>query len=391
MTSISRRQCLLSLSASLVLPSRAWSWETASSPDGRLIVLFLRGGFDGLFAVAPASDPRLPELRPNLSRELLKTGLSLSGTGFQAHPSCQWLADLFKQRELSFAPCAGTTDASRSHFQAQDLFELGSGATHGNSGWLARTQDALGTSPNARRAISFTNNLPLILQGGQQAPDVAPLSGSGLQIHQDKALDAIMAMHQKQNSGRAIEQAMSMQAEIDQTQGMDPKASRGAGGINGFPKMGEMLGKMLANNPKHSLAFIDLGGFDTHAGEEVVLNRTLPLLGEGLLSIKQGLGPREWQRTQILVFTEFGRTAKENGTQGTDHGHGSLALLLGGQINGGRMLGRFDGLGESALNEKRDLPVRADWRSLIARSLKETHNFSQAALQTILPGLPGLL
>ena len=391
MSSLTRRHFLLQMGLALAAPPNVWAWESPSTVDGRLILLFLRGGLDGLFALAPASDPRLPELRPTLSRELLKSGISLNGSGFRTHPTAAWLADLFHQRELSFAPCAGTTDTSRSHFQAQDLFELGNGNPYGSTGWLARAQDALGNTPTSRRAISFTNNLPLILQGSQQAPDVAPLAGSGLQLRQDKALDAIMAMHQKQNSGRAIEQALSMQAEIDQVQGMDPKASRGAGGLNGFPKMGETLGKMLASNPRHSLAFMDLGGFDTHAGEEATLSRSLPLLGEGLLAIKQGLGTREWQRTQVLVFTEFGRTVKENGTQGTDHGHGSLALLLGGQINGGRLLGSFDGLAESALNEKRDLPVRADWRSLIAKSLKETHGFNLATLQKILPGLPTLL
>ena len=136
-------------------------------------------------------------------------------------------------------------------------------------------------------------------------------------------------------------------------------------------------------------AFIELGGFDTHAGEENALSRALPLLGQGIVALRDGLGAAEWRRTQILVCTEFGRTVRENGTQGTDHGHGSLALLAGGNINGGRMLGGFDGLADSALNEKRDLPVRLDWRSLIGKALMETQGFNLRTAQNVLPGMPG--
>lgn len=120
------------------------------------------------------------------------------------------------------------------------------------------------------------------------------------------------------------------------------------------------------------------------------LSRSLPLLAEGLIALRDGLGPAEWQRTQVLVCTEFGRTVRENGTRGTDHGHGGLALLLGGAIAGGRQIGDFPGLAETRLNEKRDLPVTVDWRSLLGRTLKETQGFDTATLQKVLPGMPGL-
>ncbi len=374
------------LGASLFLPG-VQAIENTRQPDGRFILVFLRGGLDGLFAFAPTADPLLTSLRPTLAKETLSHGIALGKTGFAAHPACQTLADLFASKELSFAPCAGTTDRSRSHFQAQDLFELGNGNSHGSNGLLARAADV---RRNESRVISFTNNLPLILQGASQTPEVAPLSGSGLKMRQDRALDAIRAMHDKQSSGAAIEQAISTQSDIESAMGMDAKAGRGAAQINGFPKAAETMARMLRNNPKLSMAFIDMGNFDTHAGQEGSLSRSLPFLGQGLLALREGLGEAEWKRTQVLVCTEFGRTVRENGTQGTDHGHGSLALLVGGAINGGRQIGGFGGLGNSALNEGRDLPVSVDWRSLIGRSLRDTQGFDLATLQKIMPGLPGL-
>ena len=387
--STSRRHWLkqgLALSGASLLPG-AHLLAAPQPIPGRMILLFLRGGLDGLFAIAPTADSRLASLRPTLSRQVLESGIALGGSGFSAHPGARELADLFAARELSFAPSAGTTDTSRSHFQAQDLFELGSGQTQGGSGLLARAQNALGTRQPS--LIAFTGNQPLILQGSDIPPEIAPLTGSGLKMRQDKALDAIRAMHDKQKSGAAIEQAMSTQAEIDTLQGMDPKAARGAAGLNGFPRMAATVAGMLAANPKLSLAFIELGGFDTHAGEENALARALPLLGQGMVALRDGLGAAEWRRTQMLVCTEFGRTVRENGTQDTDHGHGSLALLAGGNINGGRMLGGFDGLTDSALNEKRDLPVRLDWRSLIGKALMDTQGFDLRTAQNILPGMPG--
>ena len=374
------------LSSSLFLPG-VQAIESTRAANGRFILVFLRGGLDGLFAFAPTADPLLTSLRPTLAKEALSHGIALGKTGFSAHPSCQILAELFASKELAFAPCAGTTDRSRSHFQAQDLFELGNGNSHGSSGLLARAADA---RRGESRVISFTNNLPLILQGASQTPEVAPLSGSGLKMRQDKALDAIRAMHEKQASGAAIEQAISTQSDIENAMGMDAKAARGAAQINGFPKAAETMARMLRSNPKLGMAFIDMGNFDTHAGQEGTLSRSLPFLGQGLLALRDGLGEAEWKRTQILVCTEFGRTARENGTQGTDHGHGSLALLVGGAINGGRQIGSFAGLSNSALNEGRDLPASVDWRSLIGRSLRDTQSFDLTTLQRILPGLPGL-
>lgn len=385
--SASRRRLLqagLSFAAGAALPA-AFAVESSTSRDGRMVIVFLRGGLDGLFAFAPVADPNLPSMRPGLSREVLASGITLGRSGFAAHPACRPLAELYAARELAFAPCFGTTDRSRSHFQAQDLFELGNGRTQGRQGFLARAGEATG---GRVRSIGFSASQPLALQGGDA--ELMPLIGSGLQMRQDRSLDAIRAMHGAQASGKAIDQALASQAELDRVTGMDPKAARGAAGVNGFPKAAATMARILKEQPRLGMAFIDLGGFDTHAEQGPALSRSLPLLTEGLLALRDGLGPGEWRRTQVLVCTEFGRTARENGTRGTDHGHGGLALLLGGTIAGGRQIGDFPGLAESRLNESRDLPVTVDWRSLLGRSLKETQGFDMATLQRVLPGIPGL-
>lgn len=380
--SLSRRHLLLALPAAL--PLRAWAIEGGTAAPGRFVLIFLRGGFDGLFAFAP-QEPRLAELRPTLSRPLLAEGTALGRTGFAAHPAARDLAALYGAGELCFAPCAGTVDTSRSHFQAQDLFEIGTGAIHGRSGFMARACARLG---NGQGAISFTAEIPLAFRGGEVPPAVAPLSGSGLKLPQGRLLDAIRASHRGQPTGEALEQAMATQAEIEMATGMDPTASRGAPGGNGLVRTMTSMGQILRGNRRMSLAFMDIGGVDTHANEEAALTRLLPALGEGLLALKATLGQAEWQRTRVAVLTEFGRTVRENGTRGTDHGQGSLCLLAGGALAGAGMLGDFGGLAEKALNENRDLPVRADWRDLLASAMREPCGLDDSALDTIFPGRP---
>jgi len=378
--------------AALLPVSVRSAWAAASGAagnDARMVVVFLRGALDGLFAFAPVDDPGLRSLRPGLSRANLEQGVRLAGTGFAAHPSMKPAAELFAAGELAFCPTAGTSDASRSHFQAQDLFELGSGAIRGDSGFMARLADAL----NARAdqgAITFTREMPLAFQGAQALPEVAPLSGSGLKLPEGRVLDAIRRAHAGQKSGEALDQAIATQSEIDAAMDMEG-AARGATPAAGFVRVAGHMGRMLKGNRRLALGFIDLGGFDTHANQEGILTRMLDSVSGGLVALRDALGGEEWARTRVVFMTEFGRTVRENGTQGTDHGHGSLFLLAGGNLGqvGGKMIGSFGGLSASALNENRDLPVLADWRDLLAGVAASTYGLSDQALKTVFPGRPG--
>lgn len=378
----------IAASASVMLAARlnrAWAYETPAG-RGRLILIFQRGGLDGLYPIAPVDDPRLASLRPGLSATVLRGGIRLAGTGFSAHPSCAALADLFSARELAFAPCAGTVDTSRSHFQAQDLFELGTGSPRGDSGFMARAAVELGGPGDA---ISFTQEVPLSYQGMEIPPEVAPLSGSGLKLPQGRLLEAIRRAHAGRKTGDALEQAIATESEIESTRGMEVAAARGAPALNGFASLAQHMARMLAGNPRLGLAFLDLGGVDTHVSEDGILSRSLGKFSSGLVALKNTLGPHEWRRTRVVVMTEFGRTVRENGTQGTDHGHGGLALVAGGAVRGGRMLGSFDGLADRALNQNRDLPVHVDWRDLLGSAMREECGFGAAALDRIFPGRPG--
>ncbi len=396
-----RRQVLKALGmgafvagAPVLAVRNAWAATApAAGNDGRMIVIFLRGAMDGLFALAPVDDRNLAALRPNLSRKAIEQGVRLNGTGFAAHPSMKDVADLFNGGQLSFCPTAGTTDASRSHFQAQDLFELGSGAIRGDTGFMARLSAALGAVAPLSTSISFTREVPLAFQGATVPPQVAPLSGGGLKLPEGRVLDAIRRAHAGLKSGEAIDQAIATQADIDAA--MDREgAARNASPAAGFVRIAANMGRMLRANRRLALAFIDLGGFDTHAGQENTLTRMLESVSGGLLALREALGPEEWARTRVTLMTEFGRTVRENGTQGTDHGHGSLFLLAGGNLGsggggGGRMIGNFDGLAAAVLNENRDLPVLADWRDLLSAVAASTFGMSERALSGVFPGRPG--
>lgn len=392
MQSISRRQFVqlaLGTIATTTLYSRiGFAAETQQQTDGRFILLFLRGGFDGLFALAPSSDPQWQTLRPTLSQPVLEQGIRAGNTGFTFHPACADLATLFQNHELSFHPSAGTTDTSRSHFQAQDLFEIGNGASSGDRGFLARMATVLDNKyGNTRGAISFTREIPLIFRGGEQSPQIAPLSGSGLKLPDNATLKAIRAMHADSATGSAIDLALSTQAEIDAAVDMEG-AARNAIAANGFPAIAAHMGRVLRANPKLSLAFIDLGGVDTHANEAGILERMLTGISQGIAALKNALGDTEWKRTRLVITSEFGRTAQENGTRGTDHGHGNAFFIAGGNINGGKMLGDFAGLNSNALHEQRDLPVLADWRALISAVVTQTYGLTAGELDFVFPGRP---
>lgn len=366
---------------------RAWALGNGDEGNGRLLVIFLRGGLDGLFAFSPVADPQLAVLRPTLARTVLSRGIPLGASGFSAHPACAPLAELFLEGELAFAPCAGTIDVSRSHFQAQDIFELGTGRTRGASGFMSRAASELG---GAQDAISFTSAVPLAFQG-EVMPEVAPLGTSSFNLPSGRFLEAIRQAHAGERTGMALEQAISTEAAIASARaegGMEPASGRGAAAVSGFVKVARDMGRVLRRNPRFSLAFIDVGGVDTHADQESVLDQALSSLSEGIVTLRRELGTDEWQRTRVLVCSEFGRTVRENGTRGTDHGHGGLLLLAGGAVSGGRMLGDFNGLDDAHIQQERDLPVHLDWRDVLAGTMKDCFAFSEAALDRIVPDRP---
>ena len=378
-----RRLALRALAAAALACGGARAWAApAASRDGRLVCVLLRGGLDGLHAVAPVGDPAWPTLRPTLSPLLAQRGLSLPQTGFALHPALSDCLSLYQAGELWFCPTAGTTDASRSHFQAQDILELGNGAASGAVGWMARLANTL----TGRGAVDFAIGLPLSLYGAHAPIEQIPLARNTLRLPTGMLMDAILQAHGDSPSGRWLRQAADTQALLAQA---DPdQASRNAAPLAGWAALARQMGVALRQQPELALAFIDLSGVDTHANQANVLAQPLAQLGQGLMALKHALGEAEWARTRVLAISEFGRTAAENNARGTDHGHGGLALLAGGGLGRGRMLGEFAGLAPAALHQQRDLPVTLDWRALLAELSRELFALDDAQLDRVFPGRP---
>ena len=162
-------------------------------------------------------------------------------------------------------------------------------------------------------------------------------------------------------------------------------ASGNATSVNGFVDDAKEVGKLMRSDARTQLAFMNVGGWDSHVGEKMLLKNSLPHLGKGLATLVKELDD-VYRNTTILVISEFGRTVKENGNQGTDHGHGNVIWLLGGPIRGGQIYGEWEGLTDSVLYEGRDLPVTTDFRDAIASILLNHMSISQSKLGTIFPG-----
>jgi uncharacterized protein (DUF1501 family) len=379
-----RRAALRALTAASLLP---FTWRTWAAPaaarEGRLVFVLLRGGLDGLHAISPVADPRWPSLRPTLAQPVLQSGLTLPGSGFALHPALADCLTLYRAGELWFCPTAGSPNTSRSHFQAQDVMELGTGAISGNTGWMGRLASQL----DGRLAANFAANAPLALYGAGVAIEHIPLARQALRLPGGALQEALLRAHAGSPSQRWLQQAIDTQALLAQA---DPdQASRNAAPLAGWAAQARQMGQVLRQQPELALAFVDLSGVDSHVNQAAGLAQPLTQLGQGLLAMKTALGEAEWARTRVVVLSEFGRTAAENGTRGTDHGHGGLALLAGGGLGReGRMLGDFAGLQANALFEGRDLPVTLDWRSLLAAVSQAVFGLSARALDQVFPGRP---
>jgi uncharacterized protein (DUF1501 family) len=387
-------------SLSFLLPgSRAWALNsTGGNEDNhRLIVILLRGAMDGLNVVAPYADPTYYAIRPKIA--LPPPGsqgglLDLDGH-FGLNPAAAALMPLWKSKSLAFVHASGSPDATRSHFQAQDYMESGTPGKNLNTGWLNRMVATMQTGANKGvSAVSLGAVLPRICSGpasiatisSKVEPTKSPLDNpkiAGLfQSLYGEESDPLSQIYAEGIATRAEINKDLSAADMDKEQ---MAANQGAP----IPRPGDPYGRRLANlivrAPSIRTVFLDFGGWDTHANENGALARHLQPLASGLADLAQGLGSL-MRTTTIVVMSEFGRTAAQNINNGTDHGHGNVMFLLGGNIPGGKVYGRWGGLSQSALYEGRDLPTTTDFRSVLAQVLDEQMQVSKAAMGQIFPG-----
>ena len=404
---MNRRHFLLSAAALAVPFGRSgWTARAAESGTGhkRLIVVFLRGAVDGLSVVVPYGDDAYYGLRRAIAlKEPGREGGVLAlDKHFGLHPALEPLMPFWQAGTLGFVHACGSPDPTRSHFDAQLYMENGTpgrGATA--DGWLNRLLAALPGTAGPTQALSFGPQMPRILTGPQPVANVALGAAADKPLAVDRPAVAA-AFAQMYGGGDKLSQtyqqgvAARQQMAADMAGGMEDKeqmaANAGAPLPDGFPGDAARLAHMMRQDPAIRLAFLALGGWDTHVNQGnaqgQLANRLKPL-GDGLSKLVTGLGPA-FQDTLIVVMSEFGRTAQENGNGGTDHGHGNVMWFLGGDVVGGKVHGVWPGLAPDRLYQQRDLAVTSDFRALLGPAVVRHLQLPEGAGPALFPSAPDI-
>jgi uncharacterized protein (DUF1501 family) len=386
--------------AGLVVPVGRSAWAATGDDPTRkkLVVVMLRGAVDGLNVVAPVGDENYLRLRPTIG--LAAPGapggaLDLDGY-FGLHPALASLQPLWQQKKLAFVHASGSPDETRSHFDAQDYMESATpGRKSTPDGWMNRLVTQLPGASTPSRLLGIGPVMPRILSGSAAAINLPNgAAGTRANILDRPAIGAAFDQLYANNErfGRAYADGKNAHKEVmEAAESREMQmADRGAPLPNGFPDDAARLATLMRNDPKIQMAFVALGGWDTHAGQGAgtgqLANRLAPL-GQGLAVLAQRLGPL-FDDTTVLVMSEFGRTARENGNGGTDHGHGNVMWVLGGQVNGGKVYGDWPGVGDAVLNEGRDLAVTTDFRSVLAQVAERHMRLSDRQLAAVFPAMP---
>lgn len=370
----------------------------------KLVVVMLRGAVDGLSVVAPYGEREYAAGRPQISLPGPgeDDGLLKLDTLFGLHPSLAMLKRHWDGGQLAFVHASGSPDPTRSHFDAQDYFESGTpGRKSTPDGWMNRLLAALPGEPAPTRAISQGQTPPRIFAGtasvaslglGPNALQRRAIDNPQMQAGLTKlyASDAQLSGTLRDTTEGRGEMARSMASGMAGGRSMDPSADAGAPSARSFAADARRLGTLIRKDPHTQLAFTSVGGWDTHVNQGAArgqLANRLASLGEGLDALSLGLGDA-FKDTVIVVASEFGRTVRQNGTGGTDHGRGNVMWLLGGAVAGGQVLGDWPGLDKPALVDGRDLAVTTDFRQVLAVVLQRHLGLSETALATVFPQAP---
>ena len=416
------RRSLLQRAAGLGVTVSFLGGSAFAAADGamakrKMVVIICRGGMDGLTVSPPVGDPDYAALRGDVAVTPDKA-LKLDGT-FGLHPALESVHALALKGQARIAPAIASPDRARSHFEAQDVLETGAVQVYGvNTGWLNRTLEVMG--PSKVEALSVGATAPLILRGKVQAASWSPGKG----VDETARLPTLLQDLYKADPmmGRAFARGLETKAMAQQAMtalnpaptpvstdaaSMAPKAmwqnavntstappqvmappamAPGAQAIaaqrqgrEAARQLGSTLAGFMTQPGGPRIAAISLDGWDTHAGQVGQLNTRLSYLDAVLDGLNTGLGA-EWSNTVVVAATEFGRTARVNGTGGTDHGTGSTALVLGGGLKTGGIIGDWPTLKQEALFENRDVRPTLDMRGLFKGVLAEHMGVDRAAL-----------
>jgi uncharacterized protein (DUF1501 family) len=395
------RRHALSLLALTAAPQFALAQQQPN--DARFLLVFLRGGYDAANLLVPHASPFYYEARPNIAVPRPNVADANAGLELDAqwalHPALKdSLMPLWQNGQLAFVPFAGTDDTSRSHFETQDSIELGQalqGQRDFESGFLNRLAGELG-APMKGRAIAFTDQLPLIFRGQPPVPNMALGASGKLQVDQ-RQTQLIRSMYAGSRLAGAVaggfdtrEQVVrSMEAPAGSmaASGEMEAASRNAITAKGFEGEARRVARVLRD--QHRIGFIDVGGWDTHVGQGGATGQLATKLGElgrGLAALAQEMDSA-WANTVVVVVSEFGRTFRENGNRGTDHGHGTVYWVLGGAVKGGRIVGEQVAVTQPALFQNRDYPVLNEYRAVLGGLFARQFGLNTAQLGRVFAGV----
>ncbi len=370
-----RRQFIKLLGSSLLAyhcPSRAFLGNKAENKtDKKLIWIILRGAKDGLHTIIPRQEQhRLNQYRPRLSSALRSTALPLNAA-FSLHPSLKYAHQLYQQGECSPIVAVGSGYEQRSHFDGQDFLESGSGRITQTEGWLARAVDIKQAS-----ALALNRSTPISLRSDKVT--ASTWYPADQQSADSKLFDALSDLYEK---SPILSKRLSEGLAVSQmSQGVDLSKSGKATEL----KLAKACAQLLTGDKGYDAAMLEISGWDTHNDQVKRLSYRLKVLDKCIRLIKEGLKD-DWQNTVVAIATEFGRTVKENGTKGTDHGNASAMFLLGGGLKGGEVLGQWPGLEPSQLFENRDLLPTTNTFSWLASVLEQHWGFNETQLNTVFP------
>jgi uncharacterized protein (DUF1501 family) len=382
----SRRTLLLggaSFAAWAYLPRFAGA---ADGRDPRLVVVILRGALDGLATVAPIGDPDYPGLHGSIA--LTTDGAhpaTMLDSFFALHPAMPVFARMYKEKHAAVVHAVATSYRDRSHFDGQDVLESGfPGPGRVQSGWLNRALEVLPRGQRVTNGLAVGPTAPLVLRGA--APTVGWSPVALPQAGDDTAMRVLSLYNHRDPK---LASALSQGLELDKAARIeDMKPQPRGNGPSAMRLVARGAAKLMAADNGPRIAALAFDGWDTHANEGGPIGRLAQLLSgldSALAEFESGLADR-WRDTVILVATEFGRTARINGTEGTDHGTGTVALLAGGAVNGGRIISDWPGLKLANLYEGRDLAPTTDLRAIIKGVLRDHLGISEPVLaQTVFP------
>ncbi|MEJ6008601.1 DUF1501 domain-containing protein [Novosphingobium aquae] len=367
--SLNRRNMLGALGAATLLPTRL-AYAAAAQGERRFVFIIQRGAADGLATLAPLGDPAFESARGALAADF--AGADKLDTTFALHPALAGMGALYSQKQALFVHGVGIPYRDRSHFDAQNVLETGGTKPYQTKdGWMNRL---LALLPGGTRALAVSPTVPAALRGPR---DVTSYANSRLPDPDAELMSRVSQMYAGDKQLHALwessMQAKAMAAGNDDS-GQDPVAT------------GKLVASLLSGPSGARVAMIETGGWDTHFQQKGRIERQLKGLDAMIGALKTGLGPA-WNETLVLVATEFGRTVAPNGTGGTDHGTGSLAMLLGGTVSGGKVVSDWPGLAQGQLFEGRDLKPTLALDAAIAGAVGAHFGLDPAlVLATCFPG-----